>query len=131
LIEDSFIHNATLEAGARYADYTTTGGDWTYKVGGSISPIRDIKLRGTYARAVRAPNIGELFAPTNTVLNNLATDPCQGTRDQITARGANFVALCEAQVQAIGLPASHRGRHLAAAGRSDQRHRRRQPEPPP
>jgi outer membrane receptor protein involved in Fe transport len=106
LIEDSFIHNATLEAGARYADYTTTGGDWTYKVGGSISPIRDIKLRGTYARAVRAPNIGELFAPTNTVLNNLATDPCQGTRDQITARGAGFVALCEAQVQAIGLPAS-------------------------
>lgn len=109
LIEESFIYNATIEAGARYADYTTTGGDWTYKIGGSISPIRDIKLRGTYARAVRAPNIGELFAPTNTVLNNLAIDPCQGSRADITARGAGFVALCEAQVQAIGLPASSVG----------------------
>lgn len=107
LIEDRpFFHNLTLEAGARYADYSTTGGDWTYKIGGSFSPIRDLKFRGLYSRAVRAPNIGELFAPVNTVLSNRAIDPCQGTRADVTARGSNFIALCEAQVQAVGLPAS-------------------------
>jgi iron complex outermembrane recepter protein len=107
LVEDRpFFHNLTLEAGARYADYSTTGGDWTYKAGGSFSPVPDIKFRGLYSRAVRAPNIGELFAPINTVLSNRAIDPCQGTRDQITARGANFIPLCEAQVRAVGLPAS-------------------------
>lgn len=107
LVEDRpFFHNLTLEAGARYADYSTTGGDWTYKIGGSFSPVRDIKFRGLYSRAVRAPNIGELFAPINTVLSNRAVDPCQGTRAQIAARGSNFIPLCEAQVVAVGLPAS-------------------------
>ncbi|MFN3945738.1 MAG: TonB-dependent receptor domain-containing protein [Allosphingosinicella sp.] len=76
LIEDSFIHNFTIEAGARYSDYSTSGGNWTYKVGASLMPIRDIKLRGVYSRAVRAPNIGELFQPQVTFLTNRTTDPC-------------------------------------------------------
>ena len=33
-------------------------------------------VRGNYARAVRAPNIFELFAPVNTGLTNLGVDPC-------------------------------------------------------
>jgi iron complex outermembrane recepter protein len=103
LIEDRpFIHNLTLEAGARYADNSISGGNWTYKVGGNFMPIRDIKFRGTYARAVRAPNIGELFAPINTVLNNRAVDPCQGTEAQIAARGPNHLALCREQLNRVG-----------------------------
>jgi iron complex outermembrane recepter protein len=103
IVEDRpFFHNLTLEAGARYANYSTTGGDWTYKIGGSWSPIRDIKFRGMYSRAVRAPNLGELFAPQNTVLNNRAVDPCQGTVAQIQARGPNHVALCQEQLARVG-----------------------------
>ena len=110
LIEDRpFFHNLTIEAGARYSDYSTSGGNWTYKAGGSFSPIRDIKFRGVYSRAVRAPNLSELFSPQNTVLNNLAVDPCQGSVAQVQARGPNNVALCTAQLAAAGLPASRLG----------------------
>jgi len=103
LIEDRpFFHNLTVEAGARYSDYSTSGGSWTYKVGGSWMPIPDIKFRGVYSRAVRAPNIGELFAPVNTVLSNRAIDPCQGTAAQVAARGPNFTPLCQEQLARVG-----------------------------
>lgn len=99
-----FFHNLSVEAGIRYADYTTTGGNTTWKAGGSWAPVPDFKLRGAYTRAVRAPNIGELFTPRNVVLNNLAVDPCQGTVTNATTR-----ALCTAQLAAVGLPASTLG----------------------
>lgn len=103
LVEDRpFFENLTLEAGFRYSDYSTSGGNETYKIGGSWTPIQDIKFRGVYSRAVRAPNLGELFAPVNTVLSNRATDPCQGTVAQIQARGPNNLALCQAQLAAVG-----------------------------
>ncbi len=99
-----FFHNLTLEAGIRYADYSTTGGNTTWKVGGSWAPIRDFKFRGAYTRAVRAPNIGELFTPRNIILNNLAVDPCQGNVTNATTR-----TLCTAQLQAVGLTAATLG----------------------
>ena len=83
LLEDKpFFESLTLEGGARYSKYSVDGGPknstTTYKVGGTWEPVSDIKLRGNYARAVRAPNIGELFSPLNVVLTNLAVDPCTG-----------------------------------------------------
>jgi iron complex outermembrane recepter protein len=106
LIEDRpFFHNLTLEAGARYADYSTSGGNWTYKVGASWMPVRDLKIRGVYARAVRAPNIGELFQPQVTALTSRPNDPCQGTVAEIAARGGNFQQLCLAQLALVGAPA--------------------------
>ena len=79
-----FFDELQLEAGIRRSKYTVDApGDptfktTTYKVAGSWAPIADIKFRGNYNRAVRAPNIGELFAPQNTVLTGLVADPCQG-----------------------------------------------------
>ncbi|HMQ19761.1 MAG TPA: TonB-dependent receptor [Sphingopyxis sp.] len=105
IVEDKpFFHNLTLEAGVRYADYSTSGGNWTWKVGGSWSPIRDIKFRGVYSRAVRAPNIAELFQPQVTALTARTTDPCQGTLAEVAARGPNHVALCNAQLTLVGAP---------------------------
>jgi len=110
LIDDKpFFHSLNVDGGVRYADYTTTGDNTTWKVGASWAPIADIKFRGAYTRAVRAPNVGELFTPRNTVLNNLATDPCQGTLAQVTARGAAYPALCAAQLAAAGAPATRLG----------------------
>ena len=101
LIEDGFIPEATLELGGRYSDYSTAGGEFTWKVGGTISPVEQITFRGNYQRSSRAPNIGELFTPVTTGLSNLAIDPCAGTNpvgnaaltaacvDQIVANGAD------------------------------------------
>jgi iron complex outermembrane recepter protein len=101
LIEDSpFFNSLVLELGARYSRYTvkTTGqpkfGAWTYKAGLSWEPVESLKLRGNYNRAVRAPNISELFAPTVTGLTSLALDPCAGAAP---VGNANLAAVCLAQ----------------------------------
>jgi iron complex outermembrane recepter protein len=107
-----FFRSLSLEAGYRYSDYTTTGGSSTYKVGATWAPIEDIKFRGVYSRSVRSPNIGELFQPQVQGLNNLTTDPCQGTVAAVTARGANFPALCQAQM----LPSQFGAVPVPAAG---------------
>jgi outer membrane receptor protein involved in Fe transport len=83
LIQDRpFFEELTLEAGVRYSVYNVDAPGnpefktTTYKFGGTWEPGAGLKIRGTYARAVRAPNIGELFSPVSTGLTNLSTDPC-------------------------------------------------------
>jgi iron complex outermembrane recepter protein len=80
IIEDGAIYNLSLEAGYRYSDYDIRGRSVstdTYKVGLDLSIIRDIRFRATYNRAVRAPNVQELFSPQRVVLNGNG-DPCAG-----------------------------------------------------
>ena len=104
LLEDKpFFKSLTLEAGARYSSQEITNGgtnnNWTYKVGLSWEPVDDIKLRGNYAHAVRAPNIGELFSPVSTGLTSLASDPCAGAAP---VSNANLRAVCVAQGAPVG-----------------------------
>ncbi len=107
LVEDRpFFHNLTVEGGARYSDYSTSGGNWTWKAGGSWAPVPEVKFRGVYTRAVRAPNIAELFQPQVTALTSRPSDPCQGSLADIAARGSNFQQLCLAQLALVGAPAS-------------------------
>ncbi len=82
-----FFENLQLEAGIRYSDYKIDApgnpsfSTTTYKVGGRYEPGGGLQFRGFYARAVRAPNINELFSPVNTTLTNLADDPCASLND--------------------------------------------------
>ncbi len=98
LADKAFFKSLTLEAGARFSsqkiDNGGTNNDWTYKVGLSWEPVDDVKLRANYARAVRAPNIGELFSPVSTGLTSLAADPCAGSAP---VSNANLRAVCLAQ----------------------------------
>jgi iron complex outermembrane receptor protein len=50
----------------------------SYNVTGTWQPIDDLRIRGTYARAVRAPNIGELFAGLSQTFPSGLVDPCVG-----------------------------------------------------
>jgi outer membrane receptor protein involved in Fe transport len=80
--DKAFIKSLTVEGGVRYSSYTVDApgnpsyNTTTFKVGGTWEPVESLAVRGTFARAVRAPNIGELFSPVNTGLTNLGTDPC-------------------------------------------------------
>lgn len=99
LIQDKpFFEDLTLEAGARYSDYSIRGAGgydtFTWKAGGSWTPGAGFKLRGNYSRAVRAPNIGELFTPQTVGLTNLGVDPCAGAAP---TTNANLRAICIAQ----------------------------------
>jgi iron complex outermembrane receptor protein len=116
LVQDRpFFQSLTLEAGVRYSHYKVftaaapTFNTTTYKAGGSWEPATGLKFRGMYQRAVRAPNISELFAPLVSGLTNLSTDPCasfndKGERIAPTPAG-NLAAICLAQ----GAPASQLG----------------------
>ena len=104
LIEDKpFFESLTLEAGIRYSDYSVQGGSGynttTWKAGGSWEPGAGVKFRGNYSRAVRAPNIGELFTPQTVGLTNLGVDPCAGAAP---TTNANLRAVCLAQGAPVG-----------------------------
>lgn len=91
LIEDvPFFYKVTIEGGIRYSDYSTTGGSTTWKAGGGWEPFKGFKFRGMYQRAVRSPNIAELFSSPVQALGNLNPDPCQG------AVTGGLAALCVA-----------------------------------
>lgn len=72
-----FIHSLTFRTAGRLSDYSTSGTVHAWNFGGEWSPTRDIRFRSVYAYAVRAPNIGELFAPAAAGIVTIV-DPCQG-----------------------------------------------------
>jgi len=94
LVDQPFAKEANLEAAVRIGDYSTIGSTTAWKVSGDWAPSDDIRLRGTISVAVRAPNIGELFGPTNVAFIFLE-DPCDaGNLDSGSAtRRANCAAL--------------------------------------
>lgn len=94
LVEDSFVREATLQLGGRVSDYSTTGTEYTWKAGGTISPVDALTIRGNYQRVTRAPNIAELFAPQVTGLDNFDSDPCVGGAP---VANAALQAVCLAQ----------------------------------
>jgi outer membrane receptor protein involved in Fe transport len=93
----------TLEAGARYSDYSSVGSVFTWKAGANWAPMDGIRLRGMFQRAVRAPNLYELAAPHVSSIDNLDTDPCAGNNP---VGNAMLTALCVA----TGAPSSQIGR---------------------
>jgi outer membrane receptor protein involved in Fe transport len=73
------VQNLELTAAARVFRYSTFGSDWTYKLGGRYTPVRDVTVRGTYSTAFRAPSIADLFLGSADNFANV-TDPCAGVR---------------------------------------------------
>lgn len=69
-----------LEIGGafRTADYSTIGTIYSYNLQGTWQPISDLRIRGTWARAVRAPNIGELYSGLSQTFPSGIQDPCEG-----------------------------------------------------
>lgn len=77
------LEELSINGGYRYSHYSTAGSAHAYKGELVWAPIRDIRFRASYNRAVRAPNVQELFL-AQTVQNDGATDPCAGARPTFT-----------------------------------------------
>jgi len=99
----------SLGAAFRHSDYTTSGGVNTFEGDLKWSPVQSLLVRGSYQRAVRAPNIGELFSAASGSQIAFGTppasigDPCDVRSSARTgANGASVRALCLAQ----GVPAA-------------------------
>lgn len=101
LLRDApFARSLELELGARYSDYDTVGGVWSYKFGGSWEPVDSLRLRALYQRASRAPNVFELFQANDqgfpAVLDPCTTiNPSTGAARTLSAGVRNF---CTAQL---------------------------------
>ncbi len=96
-----FAEELTISGAGRIADYKgATGTVYAYNGGIDYSPFRGLRLRGNYSRAVRAPNLVELFTPPG---QNFATiaDPCSARN--IGTGSANRAGNCAA----AGLPAGY------------------------
>ncbi len=101
LIQDKpFAESLNFEGGYRYSKYSTAGGVHSYKFGGDWTPVNGLKFRAIFQRAVRAPNIFELYSPVVSGTGSLGTDPCAGAN--VSAATA---AICVAQ----GAPAGSIG----------------------
>ncbi|WP_336969177.1 TonB-dependent receptor domain-containing protein [Sphingobium aromaticiconvertens] len=73
-----FFHNLTARGAARASKYSQLTRTFIgYNVGFEYAPVRDIRFRGVYARAIRAPGISELFRPAQVTIDTVA-DPCLG-----------------------------------------------------
>lgn len=79
-----------IEGAARYSDYSTLGSLWSWKVGADWAPSSDIRFRGVYSRAVRAPNISELYSGANQTFPTGLVDPCDGVTATSTGAYDNY-----------------------------------------
>lgn len=76
------IYDLGVDAAYRRSEYEDFGSD-SYKFGIDYAPTEDVRIRGSFQRAVRAANIFELFAPQSIGLFDLDTgDPCATTPDR-------------------------------------------------
>lgn len=109
LADMPLMHRLELSGAYRYSDYNLIGGVSTYKVSGTWEPFSGLLVRGSYQRAIRAPAIGELFAPSSVSSASIGSpatgggDPCAITSSFRTGPNAASVRqLCVAQ----GVPLS-------------------------
>lgn len=115
IVHEGFIYDLTLLGGYRRSDYKTSSGNSygtnTFKVGLDFAPIRDIRFRAVFNRAVRAPNIQELFA-TPTVGLNGSDDPCAGH----TIQANEFGCIAQGLAAGRGTPANPAGQYNGLIG---------------
>ncbi|WP_158913869.1 TonB-dependent receptor domain-containing protein [Caulobacter sp. S45] len=99
LVQDKpFIKNLSLDGAYRFSQYSTAGRTDTYEGQFTYAPTSDLSFRGGYSRAVRAPNVNELFA-AQSIGNYSGTDPCAGSAPTATL----------AQCQRTGVTAAEYG----------------------
>jgi iron complex outermembrane receptor protein len=79
LLSDKVVHALILEGGYRLSWYSNTQNRFStssWKVGADLSIVHGLRIRASDQRAVRAPNVQELFALP--FADNFDTDPCAG-----------------------------------------------------
>lgn len=81
-----------LTLAGRFTDYSTSGSVTTWKSGLNFQMNSDLRLRTSYSRDIRAPNIGELFSE-GTGRRSVVVDPQSGNEllvDVLTVGNANL-----------------------------------------
>ena len=105
-----FFKELTVSGAARFADYKgSTGNVWSYNGNIEWAPVKDLRFRANYSRAVRAPTLVDLYSPYGA---NFAfiDDPCELA--SINQGSPTRAANC----QAAGVPTGYVAPNLSNFG---------------
>ncbi|WP_229262114.1 TonB-dependent receptor domain-containing protein [Duganella guangzhouensis] len=80
----AFAKSLDLTGSYRHSDYSTNRKSNTYGVGADWGVVDQLRVRGSYQKAVRAPTISDLYNPTTVGNNGPTSDPCSGTSPSAT-----------------------------------------------
>ncbi|MFB0613502.1 TonB-dependent receptor plug domain-containing protein [Aurantiacibacter poecillastricola] len=96
LADMPFFELLELTAAVRLSDYSLAGYTDSWSFSGIWAPVDDIRFRGSYSKATRAPNITELFAPATGTFSFI-DDPCDpiNVGNGTSSREANCRTLIE------------------------------------
>ncbi|GGI84556.1 TonB-dependent receptor domain-containing protein [Shewanella gelidii] len=90
------IEQLDLDLAVRYADYSSVGSATTWKAGLSWEVDDQLRVRATFAEAIRAPNISDLFGAESQNFYSV-DDTCKSSElsqlEDATVRAANCAAL--------------------------------------
>jgi outer membrane receptor protein involved in Fe transport len=103
-----FVKELTADVGYRFSHYSDVGNTNTYKISGEWAINDDVRIRGGFNRAVRAPNVQELYSQQAVGLDGNA-DPCAG------AIGSSTLTFTQAQCARTGVSAAQYGNISANA----------------
>jgi iron complex outermembrane receptor protein len=84
------VEELTIDLAGRLSNYNTSGSQFTYRGGLAYAPLRDIKFRGVYSTAFRAPPITALYSGVQDGYP-VVNDPCSDF-DPDTTTGQNCQA---------------------------------------
>jgi outer membrane receptor protein involved in Fe transport len=96
-----WAHLLSISGSYRRSDYSTDKKTNSYGVGIEWAPTRQVRLRGSYQQAVRAPNVFELFTPQTLGLYNNDADPCAGATPSATLAQCQRTGVTAAQYGTI------------------------------
>jgi outer membrane receptor protein involved in Fe transport len=90
----TLMENVSLELGFRTSDYSVQGSTDSWKAGVSWEIVDGFRVRVMQQSAVRVANIGELFRPITTGLDNATFDPCSVGNPNPPAPGSDLYNRC-------------------------------------
>lgn len=119
VIQDmTFARDVVIDVGYRYSDYSTGIKADTYKGAIQWAPTDDIRFRASYQRAIRAPNLLELYTPqsvTNT--SDVGEDPCaQGVANRPSFAQCANTGVTQAQYNNVTIPQCPSGQCAVLTG---------------
>lgn len=85
----TFAEDLNLNLAGRMTDYKTSGTVWTYKLGGSWTPVDGFRIRASYSRDIRAPSLFELFSEGRVVQSGITDPHTNFTSVLLTQSGGN------------------------------------------